>query len=101
MRRKISEKDAKTHKHQIIMGDFNNDVREREFRALTKDDKVQLRLRSFFCISRPRDPSNPIQAELSSSFAHGMLQMVEYEPENDLVPLDFRILTYPVCFRSF
>ena len=55
----------------------------------------------FFCISRPRDPSNPIRAEFSSNLPHRMLQMVGYEPENDPTSLDFQIYTNPCVFQAF
>ena len=54
-----------------------------------------------YLISSPWDLSHRIGADFLSNLPHRMLQMVEYESENDPVSSDFAILTFLLCFSTF
>ena len=52
------------------------------------------------CVSRPRDPSYSIRTEISSNLPHRMLQMVGYEPENDLVSFHLSFVDISLHFSK-
>ena len=56
---------------------------------------------NFYLISRSWDLSHRIGADVLSSLPHRMLQMVEYESENDPVSSDFEKFTFLLCFSTF